>query len=385
MTPLKEPGKQDLSFSTNPPRGAVAATARPAKHNQYSVKPDDGVAIAGKIAGESIDLPLPEKAPINKRASRHYPPLSKTEQVIVQLLPLKEPVESRKINEGGSSVVKKVSDGQQTIAVKLLKDKAVSIERRLIQQKNGEISGLNIPDHPNIVKTLAVLVRREAKNEYRLIQHGDPDFSLALYRPLACVLEYVDAIDLCESLVNKKVQPGLDLAVDIGRKICAALMCIHGQNLVYRDIKPENILYAPPKAPGEESMVKLTDMGLTKHLKKNDYTRTLCGTVDYAAPEVFSESKYNHTVDAWSLGVLLFVVSTGIRLYNSKDESKVYKEIIRFNGKNEAQKRLYMLSRFRFFHPELLNIMLSLFRKPRQRMALSEAKAALDQLAGSKQ
>nr|WP_286198423.1 protein kinase [Salinisphaera sp. G21_0] len=385
MTPLKEPGKQHLSFSTNPPRGAVEETARPAKHNQYSVKPDDGVAIAGKITGESIDLPLPEKALINKRASRHYTPLNETEQVIVQRLPLKEPVESRKINEGGSSVVKKVSDGQQTIAVKLLKDKTASIERRLIQQKNGEISGLNIPDHPNIVKTLAVLVRREAKNEYRLIQHGDPDFSLALYRPMACVLEYIDAIDLCESLVNKKVQPGLDLAVDIGRKICAALMCIHDQNLVYRDIKPDNILYAPPKAPGEESIVKLTDMGLTKHLKKDDYTRTLCGTVDYVAPEILSESRYNYTVDAWSLGVLLFVVSTGIRLYNSNDHSEVYKEIIRFNKKNEAQKRSYMLSRFRFFHPELLNIMLSLFRQPRQRLALPEAKAALDRLAGLKQ
>ncbi|WP_422467438.1 protein kinase domain-containing protein [Endozoicomonas sp. ALC013] len=293
-------------------------------------------------------------------------------------------MKSRKINEGGSSVVKKVSDGQQTIAVKLLKDKTFSIERRLIQQKNGEISGLNIPDHPNIVKTLAVLVQREANNKYRLIQHGDPDFSLALYRPLACVLEYVDAIDLCESLVNKKVEPGFDLAVDVGRKICAALMCIHDQNLVYRDIKPDNILYAPPKAPGEESMVKLTDMGLTKHLKKDDYTRTLCGTVDYVAPEVF-ERRYNHTVDAWSLGVLLFVVSTGIRLYDSTDESRVYKDIIRFNEKSELQKRSYMLKRFRLFHPEILNIMLSLFRKPRQRMALPEAKAALDQLAGLKQ
>ncbi len=385
MTPPKEPGKQHLSFNTNPPRGAVAATARPAKHNQYSVKPDDGVAIAGKITGESIDLPLPAKAPINKRASRHYSPPIETEQVIVQLLRLKEPVKSRKINEGGSSVVKKVSDGQQTIAVKLLKDKTFSIERRLIQQKNGEISGLNIPDHPNIVKTLAVLVQREANNKYRLIQHGDPDFSLALYRPLACVLEYVDAIDLCESLVNKKVEPGFDLAVDVGRKICAALMCIHDQNLVYRDIKPDNILYAPPKAPGEESMVKLTDMGLTKHLKKDDYTRTLCGTVDYVAPEVFSERRYNHTADAWSLGVLLFVLSTGLRLYDSKDKSKTYKDIIRFNEKSEEQKRSYMLTRFRVFHPELLNIMLSLFRKPSQRMALSEAKAALDQLAGLKQ
>ncbi|WP_442876549.1 protein kinase domain-containing protein [Endozoicomonas sp. GU-1] len=138
----------------------------------------------------------------------------------------------------------------------------------------------------------------------------------------------------------------------------------------------------PPKAPGEESMVKLTDMGLTKHLQKNDYTRTLCGTVDYVAPEVFSESRYNHTADAWSLGVLLFVVSTGIRLYDSKDESRVYKDIIRFNEKSEVQKRSYMLKRFRLFHPEILNIMLSLFRKPSQRMALSEAKAALDQLAG---
>ncbi|WP_257296785.1 serine/threonine-protein kinase [Endozoicomonas sp. YOMI1] len=382
-TPLRQdPGEQHLPFSTNPPRGAVEATACTAKHNQYSVKPDDGVAIAGKIAGESVDLPLPEKTPINKRASRHSPPLNKTEQAIVQLLPLNEPVESAKINEGGCSVVKKVSDGQQTVAVKLLKHETVSIERRLFLEKNGELLGLNIPNHPNIVKTLAVLVKREANNEYLLIKHRVPDFSLARYRILACVLEYVDAIDLCDSLLNEKVQPGLDLAVDIGRKICDALMCIHDQDVVYRDIKPENILYVPPKAPGEESIVKLTDMGFTKHLKKDDYTRTRCGTIDYAAPEVLSQKRYNYTVDAWSLGVLLFVLSTGVRLYNSESEFMVYKEIIHFNRKNEAEKRSYLLSRDRSIHPELLNIMLPLFRKPEQRMTVPEAKAALDQLQG---
>lgn len=381
-TPIRQnPGKQHSLCSTSQLTESVKATTSPTKHNHHSVKPNDGVAIAGK----SADLPLPEKTPINKRASRHFPPLSKTEKVIVQLLSLTEPVASTKINEGGCAQVRKLSDGQQTFAVKLLKPDTSATERRLFLEKNGELLGLNVSDHPNIVKTLAVLLKREDNNEYLLIKHKVPDFSMSCYRILASVLEYVDASDLCDSIVEGQVPPSSDLAIDVGRKICNALVYLHEKDVIYRDIKPENILYAPPKTPGEESTVKLTDMGFTKQLKKDDYTKTMIGTVDYTAPEVLAKKRYNHAIDAWSLGVLLFVISTGARLYDSTINCEVIKEIESFNRINEQQKRSYILSKNSSIHPELLNIMLALFRNPEERMTVKEAKTALDQLQGSKQ
>lgn len=393
-TPIRlESGLQPSPLGTNTLPDIGAATISPATYHHYSVKPESGVSgnsgnsrnSGVAIAGRSVDLTAPERTPINKRASCLSPSLSTTEKAIVQLLPMTEPVESTKINEGECARVKKLSDGQQTVAVKLLKDEIINMERKHLREKKGEVLGLNLPNHPNIVETLAILLQHEANNEYRLIKQSVPDFSLSCYKILACVLEYVDASDLCDSISDEKAQPGFQLAVDVGSKICDALMCIHEQDMVHRDIKPENILYAPPEAPGEESTVKLTDMGFTKQLKQGDYTRTSCGTPDYTAPEIIFDKKHDHTADAWSLGVLLFVLYTGGRLYDSDDEFSVLKEIKSFSQKNEAEKRLYMLSKDRSISPELLNIMLSLFQKPKQRMTVKAAKEALDRLQGSKQ
>lgn len=55
---------------------------------------------------------------------------------------------------------------------------------------------------------------------------------------------------------------------------------IHSKSMIYRDLKPENVLV---QASG---YVKLTDFGFLKKLKQTDRTYTLCGTPEYLAPEV---------------------------------------------------------------------------------------------------
>ncbi|XP_017397591.1 ribosomal protein S6 kinase-related protein isoform X4 [Cebus imitator] len=80
---------------------------------------------------------------------------------------------------------------------------------------------------------------------------------------------------------------------------------LHDLGIMHRDVKMENILL------DERGHLKLTDFGLSRHLPQGARAYTICGTLQYMAPEVLSGGPYNHAADWWSLGVLLFSLATG--------------------------------------------------------------------------
>ncbi|XP_064620127.1 serine/threonine-protein kinase S6KL-like isoform X2 [Lineus longissimus] len=80
---------------------------------------------------------------------------------------------------------------------------------------------------------------------------------------------------------------------------------LHTSGVVYRDIKMENILL------DEEGHLQVIDFGLAKWLSKGNRTRTICGTLQYIAPEILSLQPYAHSCDWWSLGILMYALLTG--------------------------------------------------------------------------
>ncbi len=95
-------------------------------------------------------------------------------------------------------------------------------------------------------------------------------------------------------------------------EIILAIEYLHNKNMVYRDLKPENVLIS------DTGHVKLTDFGLSKILTKSKQKAyTICGTPQYLAPEVIlSEDGYDSSVDWWSLGCVLYELLVGRAPYS---------------------------------------------------------------------
>lgn len=90
-----------------------------------------------------------------------------------------------------------------------------------------------------------------------------------------------------------------------GAQIVLALQHIHDKGVIYRDLKPENVIIAG------DGYLRLTDFGMAKELSCSSRTNTFCGTPAFIAPEVFHRNGHDQMVDWWALGILLYEVSMG--------------------------------------------------------------------------
>lgn len=159
-----------------------------------------------------------------------------------------------------------------------------SSSRQLLRQ---EVEILRESQHPNIV---------------RLLEYIDVADHVCL------VMEYCNGGDL-STFIDKSGAPLIESTiVQLLGGIADALHCLHGKNILHRDLKPQNILitYEPGQ---QEPVVKLADFGFARHLEM-DLAETFCGSPLYMAPEVLNGNMYDGRADLWSIGAILYQLMT---------------------------------------------------------------------------
>ena len=116
---------------------------------------------------------------------------------------------------------------------------------------------------------------------------------------------------------------------------------MHDQGISHRDLKPENILLKSTEA--NETLIKVTDFGLSKFFDSASVMKTFCGTPNYLAPEVLiskGESYYTNKIDNWSLGVILYICLAGYPPFSDEDTSMPLDQQIK-KGKYDFPKQFW--------------------------------------------
>ena len=148
------------------------------------------------------------------------------------------------------------------------------------------------------------------------------DYAFQSDSKLFFVLEYCPGGELFFYL-NQIDRFKEDVARFYASNIVLAIHHIHSQNIVYRDLKPENVLV------DHDGYLKIADFGLSKeNIFDSTDAKSLCGTAEYLAPEILLNQGYGKAVDWWLYGCLIYEMLCGIPPFYSKSRKKLMSMIL---------------------------------------------------------
>ncbi len=131
------------------------------------------------------------------------------------------------------------------------------------------------------------------------------------------VMEYVRGSDL-KSAIKQRGAINQRKVAEIGSQVCQALSVAHAQDIVHRDIKPQNIMVQP------DGNVKVMDFGIARAKNSvSEKTGNVLGTAHYISPEQAQGHDLTNATDIYSLGVVLYEAATGKLPFDGPDAMSV--------------------------------------------------------------
>jgi len=177
---------------------------------------------------------------------------------------------------------------REEVAVKILKKKSEA--KSNWASIKSEIDIMKNVNHPNIIR----FIDNFENSEYNFI-----------------VMEYLKYGSLQKFLNEQKFKLNENSTVNIAYHLAEGLKYLHSIGIVHRDLKPDNIMFTYSDDVSKEIKVKITDFGLSKVLGYEENSSDIGGTILFLAPEVLRNKAYNHKMDIWSYGVILYYMTTG--------------------------------------------------------------------------
>lgn len=198
---------------------------------------------------------------------------------------------------------------------------------RLVQHKvNGEMKffALKVLRKTTVIRLKQVEHIQSEKNILMEIAHP---FIVNLYATFQdkCFL-YMLMEFVCGGEVFTKLRTSRRFSNDTAKlyaaEIVLAFAYLHHHDIIYRDLKPENLLI------DKSGHLKIADFGFAKKIP-DGRTFTLCGTPEYLAPEIIHSKGHGKPVDWWALGILIFEMLAGYAPFSHDNTFEIYQLILR--------------------------------------------------------
>lgn len=208
--------------------------------------------------------------------------------------------------------------GSEKCAVKVIDKK------RFVQFQSKRESQLSLQSEA------AILMRMDNPGIIRFFDWFETEEKLFI------AMEFLSGGDLLQYILENGCFTE-NVARRLFKQIAGAVSYLHEKNIVHRDLKPENILLTSKSV--DDMKPKLADFGLARMNMKTKDCKTFCGTPHYFAPEVIHTFRdrdagqpggYGKQADMWSLGVILYIMLSGIPPF---EEEGLYEQIL--EGKYE--------------------------------------------------
>ncbi len=216
----------------------------------------------------------------------------------------------QQLGAGGMGVVYRAFDKelQEPVAIKTLKPELLG-DANLLERFKQEIRLARRISHPNVVRTHDL---------------GESDGTYFI------TMEFVEGTSLDELLKRRGSLP-LDVTLTVGRQLCRALEVAHGQGVVHRDIKPQNLVV------DGKGFLKVMDFGIARLVEGRQAPGqgpgltaegSIIGTPEYMAPEQLMGQAVDGRSDLYAAGVVLFECATGRRVFTGTSFATMLLQVV---------------------------------------------------------
>ncbi|XP_016384864.1 myosin light chain kinase 2, skeletal/cardiac muscle-like isoform X1 [Sinocyclocheilus rhinocerous] len=282
--------EEDKELKEEEEAGLEAAEAGPER-------PEEGTEEERKDAEPVIDEYVIDSSPPPPAPFEHRLVTTKTHQITSYYTINKEEV----LGGGRFGMVHKCVEKSSglILAAKIIKARSQK-EKEVVK---CEIEVMNQLNHANLIQLYAAF---ESRHEIIL------------------VMEYVDGGELFDRIIDENYKlTELDTVLFI-RQISEGLQYMHKMYILHLDLKPENILCVSRQT----NKVKIIDFGLARRYKPREKLRVNFGTPEFLAPEVINYEFVSFPTDMWSLGVITYMLLSGLSPFLGEDDNETLNNIL---------------------------------------------------------
>ncbi|KAK4336719.1 hypothetical protein RND71_043563 [Anisodus tanguticus] len=199
--------------------------------------------------------------------------------------------------------------------------------KKITGKNSGQVYAMKVLKKATIVSSPKDTAHTKAeRNILEAVKHPfivDLIYAFQTGGKLYLILEYLNGGELFIHLEREGIFLE-DTTAFYSSEIILALEHLHKQGIIYRDLKPENILL------DSQGHIKLTDFGLCKEaIGEGVVTHTLCGTIEYMAPEIIKRTGHGKAVDWWSLGAVMYDMLTGSPPFSGRNRNETIEKILK--------------------------------------------------------